>query len=141
MRKPRKVPDKELLTNFLQAGKTIDWISEKWSVTPQTVKAWFSKLNIHLPQKKSIKTQYQRMVPEDPKGCPVCQSKRSVNYIQDIKHWFCMHCEVEFDKHHIIYIYDESGILVEVIGQKPGFWESIRFGKGTSKALIKTVTV
>src|SRR5690554_4156291 len=127
--------------DFLRTGKTIEWISEKWSVTPQTVRAWFAKTNIHLPESKGIKTKYKRNVPDKPKECPVCQSNRSVNYIQDIKHWFCLLCEVEFDKQQTIYVYDDSGKLVEVIGQNPNFWQTIRFGKNTDKGLIKTVTL
>jgi len=141
LRKPRDIPERELLMDFLRKGKTVDWISERWSVPPQTVKAWFEKLNIHLSERKGVKTQYKRNVPDGPKECPVCQSNRSVNYIHDIKHMFCILCEVEFDKYQTIYVYDDSGKLVEVIGQKPNFWLTIRFGKDNDKGLIKTVTL
>jgi hypothetical protein len=141
MKKRNPIPDRNTLSGFLKTGKTIDWIAEKWNVTPQTVKAWLSKFQIHLPGKKSIKTRYQRNIPEKRKECPVCQSTRSVNFIVDIKHWYCVTCDVEYDHNRVIYVYDECGILVEVIGQKPGFWDAIRFGRDTSKSLIKTVTI
>lgn len=141
MKRTYQIPDRDTLSAFMKKGRSVDWIAEKWSVTPQTVRAWFSRFQIHLPSQKGVKTQYQWSIPEKIKECPVCQSPRSVNYIVDMKHWYCITCEVEYDQHHVIYVYDEAGTLVEVIGQKPGFWNAIRFGRGTSKTLIKTVTV
>lgn len=139
MKGAKRIPSSNTLSRLIKKDKTIEWIAEKWNVTPVTVEAWISKLQLD-PQNK-IKTPYRRIVPENGKECPVCQSARTVNYIVDIKHWYCVSCDVEYDQNHVIYVYDEGGILVEVIGHKPGFWDCIRFGRDTSRSLIKTISL
>jgi ribosomal protein L37AE/L43A len=133
-------PDADTLKGFLKSGKTIDWISERWNVKPQTVRAWLSKFNIHLPQKTNVKTSYTRRKPEiKQKNCPVCQS-HNVNYLLTEKHWYCLNCDTEFDKNNVIYVYDDRGELVEVITHKTGIWEHVKLNKA-GKGLIRTVTV
>jgi hypothetical protein len=133
-------PDADALQGFVKSGKTMDWICEKWNVTPQTVRAWFAKFNITLPKKPGTKTSYVRKIQEvEKKPCPVCQEKNQVNYIFAEKHWFCMNCYTEFDQDNVIYIFDDSGELIEVIAHKPGLWDKLKAGK-KGKNLIRTVT-
>ncbi|MEW9670292.1 hypothetical protein [Ammoniphilus sp. 3BR4] len=136
----KSTPDKDTLKGFLIAGKTVDWISEKWNVTPQTVRAWFSKFNLHLPKKQTMKTGYNRKKNVEQRSCPVCQESQLVNYILAEKHWYCLQCDTEFDRNDVIYVYDDKGELVEVIAAKPDIWEGLSITK-TKKNLIRTITV
>ena len=132
-------PDVDTLKNILSSGKTVDWISEKWNVTPQTVRAWFAKFNISLPKKSNQKTNYNRKPNMEQRCCPVCQESQQVNYIMAEKHWYCMHCDTEFDRDDVIYVYDDMGDLVEVIAKEQEVWENVKLGKA-KKNLIRTVT-
>jgi hypothetical protein len=135
-----RIPESEVLLGFVQAGKTVDWICEKWNVTPQTVRAWFKKFNLSLPRKQSTKTSYRKKAKFEEKDCPICQQSQNVNYLATERHWYCMNCDTEFDQNNVIYIYDDKGDLIEVIASRPGIWEGIKIGKA-GKGLIRTVTV
>ncbi|MCZ8515061.1 helix-turn-helix domain-containing protein [Paenibacillus filicis] len=122
-------PEKETLSGLLKAGKTIDWICEKWNVTPQTVRVWISKFNLKFPEKKSIKTKYTRKSKPNARDCPVCMQSRFVHFIATEKHWYCTHCDVEFDRNNAIHVYDENGNIIEVLSNKSEIWEKLRLGK------------
>lgn len=77
---------------------------------------------------------------KDLKRCPVCKKSHCINYILDVKHWLCMNCDTQFDEHHVIYIYDEMGELVEVITSQPDVWNYIK-KRNWKKRLIQTVTL
>lgn len=74
------------------------------------------------------------------KSCPVCRHSQCINYIVDVKHWFCLNCDTQFDDHQVIYVYDEMGELVEVITNRPDIWKRIK-KNNWKKGLIRTVTV
>lgn len=134
------LPDRDTLTGFLNAGKTVDWISEKWNVTPQTVRAWLSKFNLSLPKKKSEKTGYSRKQKVEGRECPVCQESQQVNYIMSEKHWYCLSCDTEFDGNDVIYVYDDKGDLVELIAKEQKIWDRLKLGGKSKRNLILTTT-
>jgi len=132
-------PDRDTLTQFLNAGKTVDWISEKWNVTPQTVRTWLAKFNLSLPKTQSVKTSYTRKQQNvENKACPVCQEIQQVNYIMSEKHWYCLKCDTEFDREGVIYVYDDMGDLVELIADKPKIWDQLKIGKAKRKLILTT---
>jgi|GEM_PF-3109794 len=132
-------PSQDDLKSFIKTGKTVDWISEKWNVTPQTVRSWFAKFNLSLPKKNGVKTTYNRKNTVGPRTCPVCQENQNVNYIVAEKHWYCLHCYTEFDANNVIYVYNDRGDLVEVIANKPGLWDKLK--SANRKDVIRTITV
>jgi len=75
--------------------------------------------------------------------CPVCRKNHCINYILDVRLWFCKNCDTHFDEHQVIHVYDEMGDLVEVIAaSQPDIWNYInKRDWKKKKGLIQTITL